>query len=53
VTILVRTLRDIAAGAVDRIRFRRRVPKLRTDDVEEDHEPDDQIGIAGPRHSGT
>ena len=39
---------EIAAGAVDRIRFRQRLLKLQRDDVEEDHEPDGQIGMAGP-----
>jgi hypothetical protein len=40
--------REIAAGAVDRIRLRQRLIKLQRDDVEEDDEPDGQIGMAGP-----
>ena len=36
-------------GAVDRIRLRQRLLKLQSDDVEEDHEPDGQIGMAGVR----
>jgi hypothetical protein len=44
-------LREIAAGAVDRIRLRQRLLKLQSDDVEEDHEPDGQIGMTPPRAS--
>jgi len=39
--------REIAAGTVDRIRLRQRLIKLQRDDVEEDDEPDGQIGMAG------
>jgi hypothetical protein len=41
--------REIAAGAVDRIRLWQRRPKLQRDDVEKGYEPDGQIGIAGLR----
>ena len=45
-----RALCEIAAGAVDRIRFRQRLLKLQRNNVEEeDHEPDGQIGMAGLR----
>ena len=38
-----------SAGAVDRIGLRQRLLKLQNDDVEEDDEPDGQIGMAGLR----